>query len=124
MKTNFCALINVYTTVCLCDYIPLNKAFFCFDIKSDILANGPLNTGMMVYQDFFDYKSGIYVHHDEFPFPVGGHTVVILGWGTEDLNYWICQNSWGPNWGEDGYFRIAFGESFVDVLACSGEPAV
>ena len=36
-----------------------------------------------------------------------------------ELKYWLCANSWGPKWGEDGYFRILRGtdeckiESFI-----------
>lgn len=93
------------------------------NIKDDILANGPINTGMLVYEDFMSYKSGIYQYTSgEYH---GGHSVVIVGWGNENgIDYWIVQNSWGPKWGEAGYFRIGFGEVLIDTLACSGLPAV
>merc|ERR1740117_984021 len=35
------------------------------------------------------------------------HAVVLLGFGSEaGTKYWQIQNSWGPDWGEDGYIRI------------------
>ena len=51
-------------------------------IKELLLADGPIHTGFTVYQDFMQYKSGIYQHISGGS--LGGHAVTILGWGSED----------------------------------------
>ena len=42
----------------------------------------------------------------------GAHSVLILGFD-DHYKYWICKNSWGSHWGENGYFRIKYGESGI-----------
>jgi cathepsin B len=93
-------------------------------IKSDIYANGPVETGFTVYADFMNYESGVYYHvtgRQE-----GGHAVKIIGWGHDadsGFDYWICANSWNTDWGENGFFRIKQGDCGIDDAAYGCTPA-
>jgi cathepsin C len=34
------------------------------------------------------------------------HSVLCYGWGEENgQKYWLLQNSWGKDWGENGNFK-------------------
>lgn len=82
------------------------------NIKREVFANGPLAAGFSVYNNFFDFFSsnpkGVYT--DPSGGVVGGHAVVIAGWGTENgVDYWLIRNSWGHQWGDNGYFRMKIG---------------
>ena len=97
-----------------------SKGLTCaLQIQKEIIANGPLQTGFMVYQDFMHYKSGVYKFTQGKK--LGGHAVRVVGWGKDaNVSYWIVANSWGPLWGETGFFRIAFGECLFDVNGYTG----
>ncbi|XP_053563203.1 tubulointerstitial nephritis antigen-like [Bombina bombina] len=97
------------------------------EIMKEIYENGPVQAIMEVHEDFFMYKSGIYKHtpvmagepghHQRH----GTHSVKIIGWGEEQgtdrriHKYWLAANSWGTDWGERGYFRIARGDNECDI---------
>jgi C1A family cysteine protease len=94
-------------------------------IKSMIYQNGPIAAGINVTQDFVNYWS---IFHDENKYypdtnePWGNrlnHIIVIVGW-KDDINienggYWICKNSWGTDWGYDGFFNIEYGGLFIEA---------
>ncbi|PSN45620.1 putative peptidase C1-like protein F26E4.3 [Blattella germanica] len=91
------------------------------DIMFEIMESGPVQATMKVYQDFFHYQGGVYQRsHLGDQHHTGYHSVRIVGWG-EDLSqyqpikYWLVANSWGNQWGENGYFRIRRGVNECEI---------
>ena len=53
------------------------------------------------------YKSGIFSHADKCGTDLN-HAITLVGYNnTSDQSYWIVRNSWGTDWGENGYIRMA-----------------
>lgn len=56
------------------------------------------------------------------------HAVLVVGWGKNDKEgkYWIVKNSWGPNWGEKGFFRIKRGvdSCAIESMAVAASPTL
>jgi len=76
-------------------------------MKTNLVNNGPQITGVVIYDDFLRYESGIYEHVAGRL--LGYECVGVFGYNDSD-GYWICKNHWGTRWGESGWFRIAYGE--------------
>ncbi|KAK4872423.1 hypothetical protein RN001_014452 [Aquatica leii] len=83
-------------------------------IQSEIMKNGPVEVAFTVYEDFLQYKSGVYQHATGHA--LGGHAVRMLGWGVENgTPYWLIANSWNTDWGDNGYFKILRGKDHCGI---------
>ena len=100
-------------------------------MRLELVNNGPIAVGFEVLNDFLNYKGGIYKHTgltDKFnPWEITNHAVLIVGYGSEaGVPYWSVKNSWGEDWGEEGYFRILRGvdEVAIESMALATTPLV
>lgn len=89
-------------------------------MKSAIYNYGPIVTGFNACEDLYYYDAGeIYTHSGSCSTSdCGPHGVVIVGWD-DSQQYWIVKNSWGPYWGENGFFKIKWGTCGIDSWSSS-----
>ncbi|AAK70678.1 ORF11 cathepsin [Cydia pomonella granulovirus] len=73
-------------------------------LRELLVVNGPISVAIDV-SDLINYKAGIadICENNEGL----NHAVLLVGYGVKnDVPYWILKNSWGAEWGEEGYFRV------------------
>jgi len=83
------------------------------EIKDMVVNFGPVVAEMAVYSDFGSYTGGVYEHPGDEPVSDINHQVVIVGYD-DDQECWIVKNSWGSDWGDNGYFKIAYGDCQIE----------
>lgn len=98
--------------------IPATAGSFENNIMQEVYAHGPVVATYMVYENFYEFfkkdPHGIYTQIGGKA--TGGHAVIIVGWGEENgVKYWIVQNSWGSNWGSQGFFKIIRGVNIAGL---------
>ncbi|CAF1208569.1 unnamed protein product [Adineta steineri] len=83
------------------------------EMKRALITYGPLAAAICVTSDLQFYgpsqQSGAsdIIDIPSCPKQVD-HAIAIVGYGTEKgQDYWLVRNSWGENWGLDGYFKVA-----------------
>jgi len=90
------------------------------EMMLELFHNGPLVVSFEPTDDFMFYSGGVFTNlKTGFSAPLLAanqewqqvdHAVLLVGWGEENAEkYWIVQNSWGEDWGESGFFKIARG---------------
>lgn len=82
-------------------------------LKHAVATVGPISVGIDAsHMDFQMYKSGIYYNSDCSSTTLD-HAVLVVGYGTdtskseEPKPYWIVKNSWGNDWGMNGYVHMS-----------------
>jgi len=95
------------------------------NIMKDIMLWGPISTTFRVYGDFYTFdpkKDGVYISNQDSSTIVGGHAVSITGWGVykepitnKEIPFWWVKNSWGADYGLDGFFRMLRGSNHCGI---------
>ena len=83
------------------------------DMKDWLCETGPLSVALNA-DPLMDYVSGV-IDDDSCDPAYLDHGVTLVGYGTDDGDYWIVKNSWGASWGEDGYFRMRRGKGMCGI---------
>jgi cathepsin B len=89
------------------------------NIRNEIYHWGPVSSCMKIFNDFLNWDGkGIYIWNkkEEIDDTGIGLSVVIIGWGEENLiPYWIVQTSWSKSWGDNGCFKIVRGYNHCEI---------
>lgn len=122
------------------DETPLKAASVCVlgseeAIMRELVVNGPVVAPMFLFDDFLVYKSGVYnrlptakqVTDSKRNYVL--HPVKIIGWGMENKRpHWLVENSWGADWGQEGFAKVLRGASqgsvVIDTFGITGSPQV
>lgn len=89
-------------------------------MMKELHEHGPIVVALNAPSDLFYYSGGVYSSKDTDKadwditktsrWEKTNHAVLCVGWGEENgEKYWIIKNSWGADWGEDGYFKMKRG---------------
>uniref|UniRef100_A0A804QAX6 Cysteine proteinase 2 n=1 Tax=Zea mays TaxID=4577 RepID=A0A804QAX6_MAIZE len=96
------------------------------ELKDAVGLVRPVSVAFEVITGFRLYKSGVYTsdHCGTTPMDVN-HAVLAVGYGVEDgVPYWLIKNSWGADWGDEGYFKMEMGKNMCGVATCASYPIV
>jgi cathepsin L len=97
------------------DYVnyPPDKLPSVTQLKAALVEHGPLVVLIRIDEALKAYKGGVF--NERNPGTVN-HAVLLLGWD-DSKKAWLLLNSWGTEWGEMGYMRIAWGSNNVGMYA-------
>ena len=80
---------------------------------------GPISIAIEADTRVFQHYTGGIISSDSCGTNLD-HGVLIVGYGTDDdgTMYWLIKNSWGDNWGDSGYVKLARSENENDKGVC------
>ncbi len=105
-------------------------------VKSSIMNGGAVAGSFYSLSARYTYGSG-YTSYFQTGATSTNHAVMIIGWDDSypTANFsstcrpttngaWLCKNSWGDNWGDDGCFWLSYAEpSLKNIVSYTAAPA-
>ncbi|EAN31020.2 Papain family cysteine protease family protein [Theileria parva strain Muguga] len=86
--------------------VPSYHVFKGKEVMTRSLTSSPCSVYLSVSPELAKYKSGVFTGECGKSL---NHAVVLVGEGYDEVTkkrYWVVQNSWGTDWGENGYMRL------------------
>jgi len=118
-KVNQVPSVNAYNSAKYKVINAVNIVPTTMNLKSCINNNQSFVTGIAIYESF---ESDIVKNTGYVPLPkidteklLGAHACVCVGFN-DIKNVWIMLNSFGPNWGDNGYFYLPYSYLLNDKL--------
>ncbi|KAF6162437.1 hypothetical protein GIB67_017325 [Kingdonia uniflora] len=96
------------------------------ELKDAVAFVRPVSVAFEVVNGFKLYSGGVYTSTTCGSDPMDvNHAVLAVGYGVEDgIPYWLIKNSWGVDWGDNGYFKMEMGKNMCGVATCASYPIV
>ena len=97
----------------------------CIDIQEsnelqlkEAVSRQPVSVSIQANNPIFQYYTGGIINDRSCGTQLD-HGVLVVGYGEEEgQKYWIVKNSWGTDWGEEGYVRIGRNDSSENPGIC------
>jgi len=84
-------------------------------LKKLVVKHGAVVTSVAAIP-MYQYKDGIFEGCNATTNNTLNHAVAVVGYGTDQgVDYWLIKNSWGADWGENGYIRLQRGVGMCGV---------
>ncbi|XP_077230939.1 pro-cathepsin H-like [Tasmannia lanceolata] len=96
------------------------------ELKHAVAVVRPVSVAFQVVKEFRLYQKGVFTSKTCGSTPMDvNHAVLAVGYGEENgTPYWLIKNSWGGDWGDNGYFKMELGKNMCGVATCASYPVV